>query len=217
MCTSTHVQDQWNKRATMTTAATMNTNNNLRLVVYHLFLVLHTSSILIMLPIFTPSKQLWRCQAPQTPSAIRPSRNYTWVICLWLWGWRVGSGQATHKSKKIPEKSFSLTGSTTVNHIFSKPSSAQVEFKGPQFEVTMEAKQIHKENGRDIEENMLGIWNIYDRILCFGLELMISEGKLFLFLGKRSCSSTKLDREDPFGVTCSRLGPVIPYEFLKEN
>ena len=36
----------------------------------------------------------------------------------------------------------------------TKPSSSQVEFEGPKFEVTMEAKQIHKEHGRDIEENM---------------------------------------------------------------
>lgn len=90
--------------APMTTAATMNTNNNLRLVrlvVYHLFL----SFIPQSLPIFTPcSKQLWRCQAPQTPSAIRPSRNYTWlVICFWLPSWRVGSTKNLDFDRNEPE------------------------------------------------------------------------------------------------------------------
>ena len=90
--------------ATMTTAATMNTNNNLRLVrlvVYHLFLSFLPQSLLI----FTPcSKQLWRCQAPQTPSAIRPSRNYTWlVICFWLPSWRVGSTKNLDFDRNEPE------------------------------------------------------------------------------------------------------------------
>ena len=104
MCTSTHVQDQWNKTATVTTAATMNTNNNLRLVrlvVYHLFLSFIPQSLLI----FTPcSKQLWRCQAPQLPSAIMPSRNYTWlVICFWLPSWRVGSTKNLDFDRNEPE------------------------------------------------------------------------------------------------------------------